>query len=77
MFLAIVLFVLSLMASDTPLIASTFSLLRNQPRKQGGLRCQKGSGLFMYVDVYFSYNFDECFPYIIVFLMLFLFFFFS
>jgi hypothetical protein len=52
---------LSLMASDTPLISSTFSLLRNQPRKQEGLRCQKGSGLFLYVDVYFSYNFDETF----------------
>jgi hypothetical protein len=47
--------------SNGPLISSTFSLLRNQPRKQEGLRCQKGSGLFLYVDVYFSYNFDECF----------------
>jgi hypothetical protein len=48
----LVLFVLSLMDSDTPLISSTFSLLRNQPWKQEDLRCQKGSGLFLYVDVY-------------------------
>ena len=35
--LAIVLFFHSVMAADTPWISSTFSLLRNQPRKQEGL----------------------------------------